>query len=284
MTARRLLAASAAGAALALSASAAFAAPPEPFVIDFEDGQGGSVANGYSVPGHPEVTFYDTQDANLMLYAGSEAIGTGLLALSDDTSAIEIRLERPTSKLSLTFGNDNPGIIDTDDYAQLTVYRGENSVGQVLVHPNVNEQPDQRIAFAGKLFDRAVFQYVDQDQQPINLIEVIDDVRVSPLCTLVGNGKKKKLTGTAGDDVICGSGIKEEINGLGGDDLIYGANGADVIKGGKGSDKLIGGRGNDTLIGGAGDDILQGRQLKDTCNGGAGTDTASTCEIVKNIP
>ena len=64
---------------------------------------------------------------------------------------------------------------------------------------------DQRISFKNKLFNRVVFQYVDAAEDPIDLIEVIDDVEVGPLCTVARHDEQRPhLNGTSGSDVICG--------------------------------------------------------------------------------
>ncbi len=54
-----------------------------------------------------------------------------------------------------------------------------------------------------------------------------------------------KLTGTAGDDIICGTWVNNEIRAGGGDDTVYG---------GAGDDKMLGGAGDDTLDGEGGND------------------------------
>ena len=85
------------------------------------------------------------------------------------------------------------------------------------------------------------------------------------MAIILGNNKKNKLPGTAGNDVILG---------FGGNDTLLGRNGNDVLKGGAGNDILDGGRGKDKLFGGDGMDFLRGGAGADKLVGGAGIDTA----------
>jgi Ca2+-binding RTX toxin-like protein len=70
----------------------------------------------------------------------------------------------------------------------------------------------------------------------------------APVC----HGRKAKIIGTEGNDVIHGTSGRDVIWGGGGDDTIYGSLGNDLICGGPGADLIHGGRGNDTVDGGAG--------------------------------
>ena len=85
------------------------------------------------------------------------------------------------------------------------------------------------------------------------------------MALIVGNNKKNKLPGTAGNDVILG---------LGGNDVLLGKGGNDVMKGGAGNDILEGGTGKDKLFGGNGNDLLTGGDGADRLNGGDGFDVA----------
>ena len=79
---------------------------------------------------------------------------------------------------------------------------------------------DQRITFKNHLFNRVVFHYVDAAENPINLIEVIDDVQVGPLCTVVGTTEQRPhLTAPPAPTSSAVTTGVDVINGLGGDDL-----------------------------------------------------------------
>jgi Ca2+-binding RTX toxin-like protein len=85
------------------------------------------------------------------------------------------------------------------------------------------------------------------------------------------HGRKAKILGTDGDDVIYGTPERDVIWGGGGNDTIYGSLGNDLICGAPGADLIHGGRGNDTVDGGAGDaDIAIGDLGDDRVLGGAG--------------
>jgi Ca2+-binding RTX toxin-like protein len=100
------------------------------------------------------------------------------------------------------------------------------------------------------------------------------------------HGRRPKIVGTEGPDVIHGTPKRDVIWGGGGDDTIYGSLGNDLICGGPGSDLIHGGRGNDTIDGGAGDGdrvigdlgddkVLGGPGRYDEVAGGLGIDVLS---------
>ena len=70
------------------------------------------------------------------------------------------------------------------------------------------------------------------------------------------HGRRAKLVGTEGPDVL------------------HGTPGRDVIWGGEGDDQIFGSLGNDLVCGGLGDDLIHGGRGNDTADGGAGTDRA----------
>jgi hypothetical protein len=102
-----------------------------------------------------------------------------------------------------------------------------------------------------------------------------------------GSGKKDKIKGTPGSDVITTRGGKDKVKSRGGsdiiclgrgkdkasaggrDDIVIGGGGADVEKGGKGKDQLFGNRSKDVLLGGPG---------RDRCSGGPGRDRTKSCK------
>lgn len=250
----------------ALTGAPATAAVRGPIAINFTGEPSGAKANGYSPAGG--VTFTDTIGADLVVNDfGGQSNGQGLAVLSDDSSALAIALPNPAMSISLAFGNDDPGVVNATDLASLTLFRGATQVGKVLKNVNANDLMDQRIRFSqGKLFNRAVFQYVDAAESPKNLIEIVDDIKVGPICTVVGTRGNDNLNGTSGRDVICASGGRDTIKAGNRDDLIFA---------GAGRDRVFGGRGGDRLLGGDG---------RDYCNGGAGRDSAKSCEVKERIP
>jgi len=279
----------------ALATTSAEAVTPSKVTVSFTSDTAGAKPNGYASPDSPAMLFFDTSGADLRVADfGAQSHGQAIGAFPDDPSALEIRFTNPTTALSLAFGNDDPGVANATDQAQLTLFRGAAQVGQVEVNLNANDTMDQTIAFrAGPLFNRAVFQYVNAAGTPLNLIEIVDDIAVNPLCTVSGNSGDNVLIGTAGDDVICGDAGNDRITGLGGNDLIYPGDGNDTTIAGSGNDTVIDSFGRDFLNGGAGRDDLRGAvgkdQLvggpgRDRCDGGPNRDRAKTCEVKISIP
>jgi Ca2+-binding RTX toxin-like protein len=85
------------------------------------------------------------------------------------------------------------------------------------------------------------------------------------------HGRRAKIVGTDGPDVLRGTPGRDVIWGGAGDDLIIGSLGNDLLCGGAGSDLIHGGRGNDIVDGGAGDaDRVIGDLGDDQLRGGAG--------------
>jgi Ca2+-binding RTX toxin-like protein len=84
------------------------------------------------------------------------------------------------------------------------------------------------------------------------------------------HGRRAKIVGTEGDDVIHGTSGRDVIWGGGGDDEIFGSLGNDLICGGPGDDLIHCGRGNDELYGGAGTDRIYGDLGDDKASGDAG--------------
>ncbi len=300
-------------AGLVAGAPSATSATPPPIEITFTGEAPGAKPNGYASAEAPEVLFHDTSGAGLSVSdPGVESNGLAILVLPDDTSALEIRLAGPTTAVEMAFGNDDPNVVDATDQAQLTVFRNASQVGQVTVNVNANDEMDQTIRYAGgRLFNRAVFQYVDAAGVPLNLIEVVDDITLNPLCTISGNAGNNVLVGTPGPDVICGDSGHDTIRARGGNDIVYpgpgrdftnagggndtvidssgrdtinGGGGNDDVRGASGNDKVNGGKGKDKVNGGPGKDTLNGGPGKDRCDGGIGKDTAKKCEKKRRIP
>lgn len=292
------------GTSLAVPGAAIAAGVTAPVHINFASDTAGAKPNGFQSADSPAVSFHDTSGADLAVQDfGVQSNGQALAVLGDDGSALEIRMDAPVTTMRLAFGNDDPGFTDPGDEARLTLFRGGNQVGQVAVVLNRDDEMNQRITKRpGALFNRAVFQYTDQNGNPINLIEIVDDIRTSPQCTVAGSQGNDILTGTAGQDVLCGAGRADALSGLGGNDLVLGGHGQDRVKGGRGLDTVVGGPGNDAVVGndgadrlsgsdgrdrvkgGRGPDRLDGGPGRDRCDGDAGRDRARHCETRVNIP
>jgi hypothetical protein len=281
-----VLATSLLAAAVLSPAAPAHAAVPGPVVINFTGETTGAKPNGYSTAAQPNMLFFDTIGANLQVQDFTpQSHGPALVVFGADASAMEIRLPNPTNSIQLAFGNDDPNLSNTTDQAQLTVFRGATQVGQVLVNFNANDVMDQKIAFSGKLFNRAQLSYVDAAQLPLGaLAEIVDDIKLGPICTVVGTSGGNHLNGTAGKDVICADAGADVISGRGGADLIYAGAGNDRVNAGSGGDKVIGGKGRDNLKGSSGPDLLNGGLQRDACDGGTQKDKAISCEVKSHFP
>jgi Ca2+-binding RTX toxin-like protein len=287
-----------------VSAGSASADAATPFRISFTGDTAGAKPDGFHSVSAPQVYFYDTVGADLYLADfGDQSSGQGLAVHDDDSSALEIRLASPTNAISLSFGNDDPTVVNASDQAELKLYRNATLISQVDVNVNANDKMDQRIGIANKgLFNRATFQYVDASGDPKNLIEIVDDIVFNPLCTIVGTSGNDHLVGTSGNDVICGDSGRDSIYGGDGDDLVYAGGGADLVHAGKGKDVVYGGKGKDEVYGDKGKDVVNGDKGRDdlngnsgrdqlnggtghdSCDGGKGHDTQTSCAVLVSIP
>jgi Ca2+-binding RTX toxin-like protein len=98
--------------------------------------------------------------------------------------------------------------------------------------------------------------------------------------TLNGNTGNDQLFGDAGNDTLDG-GLDKNLANI---DILRGGAGNDTLNGNTGNDQLFGDAGNDTLDGGSENDTLNGGLGLDVCNGNIGFDTATTCDLVINVP
>jgi Ca2+-binding RTX toxin-like protein len=90
-------------------------------------------------------------------------------------------------------------------------------------------------------------------------------------------GAARRLSGSAGNDILLGNGtLANIIEGGAGDDQIYGGALADTLSGGLGNDAFMGMGGGDLMRGGAGDDLYVIGDLRDVAweLDGEGTDVA----------
>ena len=283
--------------------TAANATTPVPTSITFTGEAPGSKPNGYASAEFPGVLFSHTIDTTVNVFDfGVQSHGLSVAALGGP-GALEMRFTGPTTGISLAFGNDDPGLMNGTDQAQLTLFRGANQVDQVDVNVNANDVMDQRIEYAGgRLFNRAVLKYVDAAGAAKGVAEIVDDIEIAPLCTIAGGAGNNVLTGTPTRDVICGDEGNDVIRGGGGPDLIYPGPGGDRAEGGTGEDTVLAGRGNDNVLGGqgaddlrggpgrdrlsgqSGRDVLSGGSGRDICNGGLDHDRSSSCAVRHSIP
>lgn len=111
-----------------------------------------------------------------------------------------------------------------------------------------------------------------------------------------GKRYRRRLRGTAGDDVIVGTDGPDRITGRAGRDAICGGGGNDRIAAGAGDDVIDGGDGDDTIKGQAGNDSIDGGAGRNRIKGGAGSDAcangaaagcvaaSATLTIVNDLP
>jgi len=261
-------------ASLAVPSAASAATAPPKIAIDFAGDTAGAVPNGFQSVASSSVSFSDTMGADLVVGDfGVQSHGQGLLVNGDDASALRIQLAHPTTALSLAFGNDDPGSVTTSDKAVLKLFRGSKLVATKSVLVNANDVMDQRIGQKkGPLFNKATFQYVLANGTAANLIEIVDDISINPLCTIAGTEHRDTLRGGDNRDVICGGGGDDTIFAGRGNDAVFAGPGADAVYGARGADVLLGGFGNDHLFGQRGADLLKGEQGRDHLDGGSGND------------
>ena len=237
-------------------------APP----VDFERDATGSKPNGFTSADSSIAHFEDSLNANLDVYdATPESEGLGLGTFFDDESRLIIRFDVPIKKLSLVFGNDDPSVTEAGDVATLQVFKGA-MVDSASVVVNENDAGDQTIAVQGTTFRRAEFFYARGDV-PLDLIEVVDNIRISPACTVRGTNGRDRIAGDAKANSICGFDGNDRINAHDKNDFAHGGGGADRIKGGPGDDTLLGGTGGDVIR------AQDGVDGNDTVYGGGGNDT-----------
>jgi hypothetical protein len=290
------------------SPAGAIGAPKPDIVIDFEQDTTGAKPNGFTSVDSAQVHFEDTIGANLSVtnFTTGKSDGNALISPGTaDSSGIRIQLDRPTTRISMAFGNDDPAFTSAGDEVLMRTFRGGTFVGEARVVMNRNDLMDQTISFGngdGPLFNRATVLYEVSSPPSAGVSEIIDNISIAPLCTVAGDENANTLNGTTGDDVICGGGGNDTIradagadqvvagrgvdnvNGGAGDDFLAGNSGGDTISGGADDDRIEGGKGNDVLSGKAGDDVLKGGQGTDTCSGGLDTDTAGACENLSGVP
>jgi alpha-tubulin suppressor-like RCC1 family protein len=110
---------------------------------------------------------------------------------------------------------------------------------------------------------------------------------------ICAGGGNDTVNGGPGNDRIFGQGGRDRLTGSTGNDVVDGGAGTDTVNGNDGADRGIGGDGNDilngqagvdNLAGGPGADRLDGGSQRDLCDGGTQRDTATACEVRRNLP
>jgi Ca2+-binding RTX toxin-like protein len=239
-------------------------APP----VNFERDTDAPKPNGFTSADNSITHFDDSIGEGLQIYDGEPGFdGHGLFVLPDDAGRLIIKFDVPIKKISLAFGNDDNAVADPGDVAILTAWKGATLANSATVVMNVNDLPDQLIGFSGTSFRRVELVYARGDT-PLGLTEGVDDIRVSPVCTIKGtNGNDRSLNGNAKSNSICGFEGNDRIKAQGKNDFAHGGGGGDRIKGGPGDDTLLGGSGGDVIR------AQDGVDGNDTVYGGGGDDT-----------
>lgn len=148
-------------------------------VIDFEADAAGGKPNGYSPVGHPGVTLTDTNGADLTIQNfGAQGDGQSLATFNDDASRLVINFASQQTSISLDFGNDDSVFLGgAPVFALLELFNGAAPVGSFQLAANNDDIMNQTIALvAVGGFDSARFTYVDAGGNPLNLIEIVDNI------------------------------------------------------------------------------------------------------------
>lgn len=155
--------------------------------IDFESDAAIPVPNGFASVDAPGVTFTDSIGANLSIgNFGVQSDGQGLLTGGDDPSVLIISIPTSADSISLDFGNDDACCSADGDVAYLAVFDGASLVAETSVVMNRDDIMNQTITYSGQPFNRAEFSYADPSFNPINLIEVVDNIVINPLGATLG--------------------------------------------------------------------------------------------------
>lgn len=168
-------------------------------VVTFEGDASGARANGFVSGG---VKFSDTLDSDLSIYRGLPAeCGTAanacLAVFGDDTSGLRMDFDADYTSLALDFGNDNPGFIGADGLALLRVYMNDVLVGESALTVNLDDIMNQTVSYSGAAFNSATFFYTDVNKNPVNLIEVVDNINYGAAASDVPEPSSIALLGLA---------------------------------------------------------------------------------------
>lgn len=169
-------------------------------LIDFESDTTGAKPNGFTSVDSSLVHFSDSIGADLDVEnVEPETIGQGLRVFSDDPSRLLMTFDVPMRAISLVFGNDDPCCSNEGDVGLLRVFDGTDVVSQTTVAMNRNDIADQTISITtdpARCFDNAEFYYADSGGDPIDLIEVVDNIELTA-CEEVPSAGTKTLIALA---------------------------------------------------------------------------------------
>jgi Ca2+-binding RTX toxin-like protein len=285
-----------------IGAGPADAVTPHPTELTFTSDTAGGKPAGFTSVDSPNISFQGTTGSIQIGDFDVQSRGNAIVSFGA-SGGLQIDLTEPTNSIAMAFGNDDPAFATNTSKARLDVFRGATQVGSKSVNFNANDVMDQTIRYGDKrLFDRAVLTYVDPSDTPLSLAEVVDDIKVAPLCTKAGNSGNNVIVGTSGKDVLCGDSGSDVIKGAGSGDIVFSGpgndtvdsgdgsdwvsagDGRDKVDGGNGSDVLRGEGGRDKLAGAQGGDILSGGSSHDKCDGGPQHDTGQSCEVRVSLP
>lgn len=152
--------------------------------IDFESDTTGAKPNGFTSVDSSQVHFSDSIGADMDVQDSTpETIGQGLAVRPDDPSRLLMTFDVPMQSLSLVFGNDDPCCSNPGDVGLLRVFNGTSVVAQTTVVMNRDDIANQTISIttaAARCFDNAEFYYADSTGDPIDLIEIVDNIELTP--------------------------------------------------------------------------------------------------------
>lgn len=145
--------------------------------INFESDTTGGKANGFQSVDSALVSFTDTLGADLEVFDfGDQSNGQALATDGDDESQLQLDFSQTVNNLIMGFGNDDPGFTDPGDTAVLQGFLNGIQVGEVSVTLNRDDLFNQTITLGALIIDQAFFFYADDNLDPIDLIEIVDDI------------------------------------------------------------------------------------------------------------
>ena len=157
--------------------------------IDFESDPAASFSNGSSSVDSPLVTFSNLSSSGLQVFDSGfgDTIGQSLVVFPESTGVtLQMSFSVPIYSLSLMFGNDDPLLLVMDgpglnDLAVLNLFDGATLLETITVTPNANTLMDQTISWihSGTPANRAEFFYGNNNENPIDLIETVDNIAFS---------------------------------------------------------------------------------------------------------
>lgn len=155
------------------------ALPAQAVVIDFD-----------TVTGAPGVTFTDTAGGGGCIVGNWGIQSDGLACRIDsdtDGSMLQIDIAGGATDIAMDFGNDDPYWTLPGELAILEIWNGAVNLATVTVEMNRDDIMNQTIAYAGGLFDQALFYYGAAIGDPytgggnvnVGLIEIVDNIAIN---------------------------------------------------------------------------------------------------------